>query len=63
MNKMNLVMQLEVPCKFILILWFPMVHMKKTIAIIENNILATNTIRGKLTQTLNDKGFNVIIFP
>jgi glycosyltransferase involved in cell wall biosynthesis len=35
--------------------------MKKTIAIIENNILATNTIRGKLTKTLNDKGFNVVV--
>lgn len=35
--------------------------MKKNIVIIENNILATNTIRGKLTQTLVDKGYNVTV--
>jgi glycosyltransferase involved in cell wall biosynthesis len=35
--------------------------MKKNIAIIENNILATNTIRGKLTRTLIDKGYNVTV--
>lgn len=35
--------------------------MKKSIAIIENNILATNTIRGNLTQTLIDKGYNVVV--
>ncbi len=33
----------------------------KKIVIIENNILATNTIRWKLTQTLVDRGFNVTI--
>lgn len=35
--------------------------MKISIAIIENNILATNTIRGKLTQTLIDRGYEVVI--
>lgn len=33
----------------------------KTLAIIENNILATNTIRYKLTRTLVDKGYTVYI--
>lgn len=36
-------------------------QMKKRIAIIENNILATNTIRGKLTQSLSDKGYDVTV--
>lgn len=35
--------------------------MKNRIAIIENNILATNTIRGKLTQVLMDKGYDVVV--
>jgi len=33
--------------------------MKANIAIIENNIIATNTIREKLTATLMEKGYNV----
>ena len=35
--------------------------MKKTLAIIENNILATNSIRYKLTAVLVQKGYNVYI--
>lgn len=35
--------------------------MEKNIAIIENNIIATNTIRGKFTQVLMEKGYNVTI--
>jgi len=35
--------------------------MKPRIAIIENNILATITIREKLTQTLVEKGYDVVI--
>ncbi len=35
--------------------------MKKTVAIIENNILSTNTIRQKLTRTLIKEGYQVYI--
>jgi glycosyltransferase involved in cell wall biosynthesis len=35
--------------------------MKKNLAIIENNILATNTIRYKLTKVLVEKGYNVYV--
>ncbi|MEO6490912.1 MAG: glycosyltransferase family 4 protein [Ferruginibacter sp.] len=35
--------------------------MKKKIAIIENNIIATNTIREKLTRTLAEKGYDVTV--
>jgi glycosyltransferase involved in cell wall biosynthesis len=35
--------------------------MIKNIAIIENNILATNTIRQKLTMTLMEKGYHVTV--
>ncbi len=35
--------------------------MKKKIAIIENNIIATNTIREKLSKTLVEKGYDVTI--
>ena len=35
--------------------------MTRTIAIIENNILATNTIRFKLTESLMQKGFKVYV--
>jgi len=35
--------------------------MKKNIAIIENNIIATNTIREKLTKTLADQGYEVTV--
>lgn len=35
--------------------------MKYRVAIIENNVLATNTIRGKLTQTLIEKGYDVLV--
>jgi glycosyltransferase involved in cell wall biosynthesis len=36
--------------------------MKGTIAIIENHIISTNTVREKLTQVLIEQGYNVIIF-
>jgi len=35
--------------------------MKANIAIIENNIIATNTIREKLTATLMEQGYNVTV--
>lgn len=35
--------------------------MKKNIAIIENNIIATNTIRRRLTSALMEKGYNVFV--
>jgi len=35
--------------------------MKTSIAIIENNIIATNTIRKKLTSTLVEKGYDVTV--
>ena len=35
--------------------------MKKNIAIIENHIISTNTVRQKLTQALMDMGYNVTI--
>ena len=35
--------------------------MKRKIAIIENNIIATNTIREKLTRTLEEHGYDVTI--
>ncbi|HMJ46678.1 MAG TPA: hypothetical protein VK498_05080, partial [Ferruginibacter sp.] len=35
--------------------------MQKNIAVIENNIIATNTIRGKFTRVLMEKGYNVTI--
>lgn len=35
--------------------------MKKNIAIIENNIIATNTIRRKLTSALMEQGYNVVV--
>jgi glycosyltransferase involved in cell wall biosynthesis len=35
--------------------------MKKNVAIIENNILATNTIRYKLTSVLVEKGYHVYV--
>lgn len=36
-------------------------NMKKNIVIIENNIIATNTIRYKLTQSLVERGYNVTV--
>jgi hypothetical protein len=35
--------------------------MEKNIAVIENNIIATNTIRGKFIRVLVEKGYNVTI--
>ncbi len=35
--------------------------MKGNIAIVENNIIATNTIREKLTRTLAEQGYNVTV--
>ena len=35
--------------------------MQKNISIIENNIIATNTIRGKFTRVLMEKGYNVTV--
>ncbi|CAN5760548.1 glycosyltransferase family 4 protein [soil metagenome] len=40
---------------------FEVSGMKASIAIIENNIIATNTIRGKLTSTLVEKGYHVTV--
>ena len=37
------------------------VSMKKSIAIIENNIIATNTIREKLTSSLMENGYEVTV--
>ncbi len=35
--------------------------MSHTIAIIENNIISTNTVRKKLTRTLMENGYNVVV--
>jgi hypothetical protein len=35
--------------------------MQKTIAILENNIVSTNTMRNKLTLELMRQGFNVVV--
>src|SRR6476661_4051502 len=40
---------------------FSITAMKKTIVIIENNVLATNTIRGRLTAALTEHGYAVTV--